>query len=337
MSAPARVPAQAGGGRMSAQARVAVVGAGSIGVSWALVFARAGHGVALHEPDGARVPAALAELDARLADLERAGLLREPAAALRVRVAVADSLADAVGDAHHVQECAPESLEVKRALFAALDRAAPAAMTTLASSSSALAISLVAGALEGRARCLVAHPANPPHLLPIVELVPAPFTDPEVVSRTWDLMSAAGMSPVVVHGEPEGFVYNRLQGAVLREAYCLVRDGVVSVDELDRVMRDGLGRRWSLIGPFETADLNVRGGIAEHARRMGAAYARMGAQRGQDDPWTEELVARVTAERRALLPLSGWEERVAWRDRALIAQELARRAGADPACRGRRE
>ncbi len=97
------------------------------------------------------------------------------------------------------------------------------------------------------------------------------------------------------------------------------------MDDLDRVMREGLGRRWAVIGPFETSDLNTRGGIAEHAKRMGPAYARMGAERGQDDPWDDELVAEVTAQRRALLPLSEWEQRVDWRDRALIAQEQGRR------------
>jgi L-gulonate 3-dehydrogenase len=120
-----------------------------------------------------------------------------------------------------------------------------------------------------------------------------------------------------VRKEIEGFVFNRLQGALLREAYCLVRDGVADVDDVDRVVREGLGRRWAVIGPFETADLNTRGGIAEHAKRLGPAYARMGAERGQDDPWTPELVARVTEERRRLLPLEQWEERVAWRDRRM--------------------
>jgi 3-hydroxyacyl-CoA dehydrogenase len=113
---------------------------------------------------------------------------------------------------------------------------------------------------------------------------------------------------------------------LLREAYCLVRDGVVSVEEVDRVVRDGLGLRWSVIGPFETADLNTRGGIASHAEKMGPAYARMGAQRGQNDPWTPDLVAKVTAQRRALLPLERWEERVAWRDRALMALIRDRKA-----------
>jgi 3-hydroxyacyl-CoA dehydrogenase len=114
-----------------------------------------------------------------------------------------------------------------------------------------------------------------------------------------------------------------LQGALLREAYCLVRDGVASVEDVDRVVRDGPGRRWAIMGPFETADLNTRGGIAVHARRLGPAYARMGAERGQDDPWTDELVERVTRERRALLPLEKWGERVAWRDRALAALKEA--------------
>jgi 3-hydroxyacyl-CoA dehydrogenase len=129
-----------------------------------------------------------------------------------------------------------------------------------------------------------------------------------------------------VRREIEGFIFNRLQGALLREAYCLVRDGVASVDVVDRVVRDGPGRRWAFSGPFETADLNTRGGIEAHARRLGPAYARMGAERGQDDPWTDELVAQVVRERRARLPLAEWDDRVAWRDRALAALEQARRA-----------
>lgn len=305
--------------------RVAVVGAGSIGVSWALVFARAGHAVAVQDPDVGRLVAAPLELAARLHDLAAHELLDEDPDDVAARVRWDVALDAAVRGAVHVQECAPESLEVKRALFAELDRLAePDAV--LASSSSALVASSFAAELAARPRCLVAHPANPPHLLPVVELVPAPFTDPAAVERTAALMAGAGMSPVRLGHEIEGFVFNRLQGAVLREAYCLVRDGVASVADVDRVMRDGLGRRWAVIGPFETADLNTRGGIAVHAGRMGPAYARMGAERGQDDPWTETLVSQVVAARRAELPLERWDERVTWRDRALLALERARRA-----------
>ena len=275
--------------------KVAIAGAGSIGVAWAVVFARAGHEVAVYEPD-----------DARRSDV-----------AARHGLAAHDDLAAALDGAGHVQECAPEDLALKRELFARFTELTDA---PLASSSSALTASEFA---PGNPRALVAHPANPPHILRIVELVPAPFTDPAVVDQVEALMVGAGMSPVRLQREIEGFVYNRLQGALLREAYCLVRDGVAGVDDVDRVVREGLGRRWAVIGPFETADLNTRGGIETHAQRLGPAYARMGAERGQHDPWTPELVARVTAERRARLPLERWDERVAWRDDMMRAVAAA--------------
>jgi 3-hydroxyacyl-CoA dehydrogenase len=157
-------------------------------------------------------------------------------------------------------------------------------------------------------------------------VVPAPFTAPAAAERARSLLAAAGQEPVILRREVRGFVFNRLQGAVLREAYCLLRDGVVSVADLDRLVTHGLGLRYSLVGPFETSDLNYRGGLAEHAERMAANYAAMGAERGQDDPWTPDLVAQAVAQRRALLPLERWEERVAWRDRELMALLVLRRS-----------
>ena len=308
---------------------VAVVGAGSIGVAFALVFARAGLRVRITDPDAARRAAAPGEAAARLRDLDAHGLLAEPPGVVGGRVLVTPDLAAAVADAVHVQECAPERVELKRALFADLDRLAPPD-AVLASSSSFLPASAFAADLPGRARCLVAHPGNPHTLIPVVEVVPAPFTSEAATLRTEALLARAGLSPVRVRREVEGFVFNRLQGALLREAYCLVRDGVASVADIDGVVRDGLGRRWAHVGPFETADLNTRGGIAAHAERMGPAYARMGAERGQHDPWTPDLVAQVEAERRAVLPAEEWDARVAWRDRAMMAA-LARRRGRDPA------
>jgi L-gulonate 3-dehydrogenase len=304
--------------------RVAIVGAGSIGVSFAVVFARAGASVALHDTDAGRLAAADADLARRLESLAAGGLLDEPTATVAARVRLAGERLGEVAGVEHVQECVPESLELKRELFARLDELAPAG-AVLASSSSALTASSFAASLPGRARCLVAHPGNPPYLLPVVELVPAPFTDAAVVERARALFERAGMAPVLVRREVEGFVFNRLQGALLREAYCLVRDGVASAADVDRVVRDGLGRRYAVLGPFETAELNTRGGLAAHAERLGPAYARMGAERGQQDPWTPELVATVAEGVRERVPEGRWEERVAWRDAALIALERARR------------
>lgn len=307
--------------------RAAVVGAGSIGVAFAIVFARAGWQVRVYDPDETRRRLARQELKSRVDGLAEFGLVTEPAGDLVARVAIEPSLANAVRDAQLVQECAPESLDLKRELFAQLD-AAPAD-AVLASSSSALTASSFAAALAGRERCLVAHPGNPPYLLRIIELVPAPFTRADVVDRAEALYRAAGLIPVRVAREVEGFVFNRLQGALLREAYCLVRDGVATVADIDKVMTEGLGPRWSVIGPFETVDLNTRGGIASHAQKVGPAYERMGAERGQHDPWTPELVASVATQRRALLPLEQWEARVAWRDRMLMALVRHRQGSAE--------
>jgi 3-hydroxyacyl-CoA dehydrogenase len=303
---------------------VAIVGAGSIGVGWSIVFAGSGSPVMLQDPDPRRLVLAPDEIRARLDELAAFDLLEEPPAVVAARVRTTPDTDEALAGARYVQECAPEDVLLKRELFAQLDRESPPD-AILASSSSAITASAFAGDLRGRERCLVAHPGNPPHLLPVVEVVPAPFTRPDVVDSAVALLAAAGMSVVRVRAEIEGFVFNRLQGAVLREAYCLVRDGIAGVEDVDRVVRDGLGRRWAVIGPFEAADLNARGGIEAHAARMGPAYERMGAQRKRHEPWTDELVARVTSERRAALPIEQWGERVAWRDRMLMTLERARR------------
>ena len=305
---------------------IAVVGGGTIGVGWAIVFARAGRSVHLAEPDAERRATVEADLAARLGRLASHGLLSQAPGEIAARVAITGDLASAVEGAVHVQECAPESLELKRTLFGELEALVPAD-AALATSSSALTISEIAGDLTTRARCIVAHPGNPPYLLPVVEIVPAPFTDPHVVTRASELFSSVGMTPIHVQREIEGFVFNRLQGAVLREAYCLVRDGIVSPEDVDRVMRDGLGRRWGVLGPFETAELNTRGGIVAHAAKMGPAYARMGAERGQHDPWTPELVEQVAADVQRRLPPELWDANVARRDEALSELERVRREG----------
>ena len=306
------------------QRQVAILGAGSIGTAFAVVFARAGATVRLFDPAAAAREAAPRVIAARLDDLRENGLLDEPAVVAAGRVLIVDALTTCVAEADYIVECGPERLDLKRELLAAIDAAAPPG-AVIASASSAITASRSADHLPGRHRVLVAHPGNPPFLIPVVELVPAPFTDPATVETAATILAEAGMVPVRIKREVEGFVFNRLQGALLREAYCLVRDGVVDVEEIDVLVRDGLGLRWSVIGPFETVDLNTRGGIESHAAKMGPAYARMGAERGQDDPWTPELVARIAAERRARLPLEAWDDRVAWRDRRLMALVRHRR------------
>lgn len=300
-------------------AAVAIAGSGSIGVAFAVLFARAGRPVRVWDPYPEALDRARAELANRLDLLARHGLLVEDAAPVAARVGFTGELGEAVAGAALVQECAPERVQLKRELFERIAGHAPAS-AVLASSSSAIRASLIAEGLDDAvaARLLIGHPGNPPYLLPVIEVVPSPRTDAAVAERAAGIYAEAGLRPVMVRREVEGFVFNRLQGALLREAYCLLRDGVASVADIDEVVRSGLGRRWSIIGPFETVDLNTRGGLASHAEKMGPAYERMGAERGQHDPWTEPLVARAVAQRRELLPLAEWEQRVHWRDEELM-------------------
>ena len=304
--------------------KIAVIGAGSIGRAFALVFANAGYDVCICETAARIRKEALDRISASIVDLQAFDLCKGDADAIISRIAVGGDLGETVSDASYVQECVPEDLELKRQIFSDLDSLAPAS-AVLASSSSAIQPSQIATGLDTRKRCLVAHPGNPPTLIRVIEVVPAAFTEADVVERARRTLRSAGLAPVVVKQEVAGFVFNRLQGAVLREAYCLVRDGIAGVEDIDTIVRDGLGLRWAVVGPFETADLNRRGGIAAHASIMGAAYESMGVERGQHDPWTPELVAKVEAERRALLPLDDWDDRVRWRDRQIMKLLASRR------------
>jgi len=185
-----------------------------------------------------------------------------------------------LADAPIVIECGPENLEIKQGIFAGLlDKTGP--QTVLATASSAITISRIVPDAERQARCLVAHPVNPPSVLRVIELVPAEGTAAATMEKAQDIFQAAGFSTVALGHEIEGFVMNRLQGAVLREGYRLVDEGVTDVAGVDDIMRLALGPRWALSGPFETAELNTPGGIKAHAARMGPAYKRMGEARGE--------------------------------------------------------
>ena len=297
--------------------KVAVVGSGFIGRAWAMVFARAGFAVALWDPAPGAVAAALGFIAARLPELREAGLLADPPDVVLARVTPAASLGEALAGAEYVQENGPERVAEKAALFAEMDRIA-APETILASSTSGIPASQFTGNLAGRGRCLVAHPVNPPYLVPVVELCPAPWTEPAVVARARALMAAAGQVPAEVKKEVAGFVLNRLQVALVAEAFRLVRDGVVSQEDLDATVKHGLGLRWSFMGPFETIDLNAPQGLADYIARYGGLYAEVEREITPCE-LTAPLVAEMDAERRASLPLAEHPVRQAWRDRQLVA------------------
>lgn len=186
------------------------------------------------------------------------------------------------------------------------------------SSSSGIPGSAFTEECTNRSRFLVVHPVNPPHLVPVVEIVPAPWTDTDVVTIANDLMSLVGQVPVLVRREIEGFILNRLQGALLNEAWALFEDGYASAADIDKTVAYGLGLRWSFMGPFETIDLNAPGGLKDYAERLAPLYHRIAQSRPTARAWSQEAIAAADAERRVALPAGDLAARREWRDAYLM-------------------
>ena len=296
---------------------VAVVGAGLIGRAWSIVFARAGFNVTLWDQFPLQTTQALTFIADRLPELRGAGLLADEPQTVMARIRPMRSMWEAVRDAEYIQECGPERTDVKAGVFVELERAArPEAI--IASSSSGIPASAFTEHLYSRHRCLIAHPVNPPYLVPLVEICPAPWTDPRVTKRTGEIMVSAGQVPATVKKEIEGFALNRLQGALLAEAFRLLADDIISPADLDALVKHGLGLRWSFMGPLETIDLNAPGGLADYCQRYGPLYATMQQQMKPLD-WDAVLVDRLHAARRAEFPANMQAVRQEWRDRRLMA------------------
>ena len=306
----------------------AIIGSGFIGRAWAISFARAGATVRLWDRADGAAAKAIDYVTGVLADLSQHGLLngQSPATVL-ARISCVATLEEAIAEATHVQENTPEVLETKIAVFQRLDAAArPDAV--LASSTSALLPSRFTEHLKGRGRCLVVHPINPPYLIPAVEVVPAPWTTPETVERTRNFLVAAGHAPLVMKRELDGFIMNRMQGALLEEAFRLVADGYASVEDIDAGIRDGLALRWSFMGPFETIDLNAPGGVSDYVERYQGIYENLFPQMQRRADWRAAVQHTIEPERRKLVPADKLQDRQLWRDKRLMALAAHKRRAA---------
>lgn len=299
--------------------KTAIIGSGFIGRAWAISFARAGYEVALWDQSSEAVAKARDYVAEVLTDLERNDLLNghTPEAVLE-RITPEADLARALDGAIHIQENTPEDVKIKIKVFSQLDEAAsPSAV--IASSTSALLPSKFTEHLANRHRCLVVHPINPPYLIPAAEVVPAPWTSPDVVERTRAFLVAAGHAPLVMKRELDGFIMNRMQGALLEEAFRLVADGYATVEDVDIGIRDGLALRWSFMGPFETIDLNAPGGVRDYVERYQIIYERLFPQMQRRVDWAGDVLETVESGRREKLPKEKLVERQVWRDRRLMA------------------
>lgn len=303
---------------------IAVVGSGLIGQAWAIVFARGGHKVKMWDGNPEAVDAGIQLIAGQVADLKEAGLIDDPEALLS-RISGCKTLEEVLDGVEYVQENLPERVEMKKDIFGRMDKIASPACV-LASSTSSIPASAFTEDLPGRARCLIAHPVNPPYLVPVVEICGAPWTDAAVIQKTWDVMQGVGQKPVKIHKELQGFILNRLQGALLREAFKLVEQGYVDAEGLDVTVKDGLGLRWSFMGPFETIDLNAPDGLADYAHRFGNMYQSIAEEQTSTEPWSEAVIEKLESARREILPKDQLLARRLWRDRRLMGLAAHKKA-----------
>nr|WP_286676432.1 3-hydroxyacyl-CoA dehydrogenase [Paracidobacterium acidisoli] len=294
-----------------------MVGCGLVGGSWSLVFARAGFSVTLYDPSPASIDIALQFVKKSSAALAEMDLLRgQKPEDIAARLKTAGSLEEAVHDADYVQESSPERLPIKQALYKEMaPLIKPDAM--IGSSTSGLPPSSFTEDVPNRERCMVVHPLNPPHLIPLVELVPAPWTLPSIVDTAEALMRQLGQVPIRLNREVTGFIVNRLQGAILNEAFRLVEDGVCSAADIDAAMTEGLGLRWFFIGPFENIDLNAQGGLADYCAKLAPMNYAIAKEQVDPRKWTDVLLADVHDQMRQRTPMEQLDKRKAWRDRCL--------------------
>jgi 3-hydroxybutyryl-CoA dehydrogenase len=236
------------------KAVIGVVGTGLMGVGIATQSALHGHRTIVHDVDPARLASVAPKAEAVLDELIDCGRIDHGAKHAALARIETHAQLDVMASAQFVIEAIPEVLELKHRLYASLT-GLMADDAILASNTSGFPPDQLVAPLRAKERFLIAHFWNPPHMIPLVEVVPGTATEPEVTERTAALMSAIGMEPVVLAKAIPGFVGNRLQFAVLREALNIVRSGAATPDVVDRVMKASLGRRWGIVGPFEGADM----------------------------------------------------------------------------------
>jgi L-gulonate 3-dehydrogenase len=304
--------------------RVACIGAGTVGHAWAVVFARAGYEVALFDAKPGEVrDHTLASVHRTLQVLADGGMLDEPVDVVAARVQDAASIAEAVTGAVYVQESVREDVGVKRQVFGEIAETAPA-VAILASSTSAIKGSEFLADIANPERALVAHPVNPPSLIPLVELCGSGKTSPATVAAAHQLLSEAGMKPIVLNKEIDGFILNRLQYTLVAEALHLVGEGYCSAEDIDRVMTEGLALRWAFIGPFSVAHLNAVDGFQGFVERLGPMMRRMGEDARTDYAWTNDQIQAIHDELSVTQPVARIAELQRDRDRRIVALRTLR-------------
>ncbi|XP_076317411.1 beta Hydroxy acid dehydrogenase 1 [Tachypleus tridentatus] len=305
--------------------KVGIVGSGLIGRSWAMLFASAGYKVSLYDIESQKVDEALQLIQEDLKMLQTKGYLRGTLSAdqqLKL-MSKSDTLSECMEGAKHVQECVFERLDLKQNIFKELDKWATDEVV-LSSSTSCFVPSSFSEGLKHRRQVIVSHPVNPPYYVPLVEIVPAPWTDPKVVTQTRCLMEEIGQKPVTLNTEINGFILNRIQYAILNECWRLLESGVASFEDVDTVMTAGLGMRYAFAGPIETIHLNAAG-IKEYMEKYGPGIGEVTRSFGPIPTYTGPFVDKIHEELCKKVPVDRLQDRRIWRDKRLAALSMLKK------------
>ncbi|KAG9349714.1 hypothetical protein JZ751_028162 [Albula glossodonta] len=309
---------------------ISVIGSGLIGRSWAMVFLSGGYRVKIYDNQQGQAARAADEIRKQLEELQEAHMLRGELSAAEQFALLSshDDLPQALEGTFFVQppatlvssdpsptsgsslfcvlrrpveECVFEDLEAKQSLFQAVEGHVGESVI-LSSSTSCLLPSSIFSRVQNRTRCMVSHPVNPPYYVRLVELVPHPETLPMVMDSTYALMTRVGQAPARLRKEVDGFALNRVQYAIIAESWRLVKDGVISVQDIDLVMTEGLGMRYAFIGPMETMHLNAPGGLGDYLRRYREGMRRVLSSFGPVPELSGQEADAITKEMCELIP-----------------------------------